>query len=347
MNPRRIALIKPSALGDIVHTLPVLSALRRRWPGASITWIVNQAYAPLIADHPDLDDVLIFDRHALRRGPAAAALAGLRFLRRIRQARFDLAIDMQGLLRTGIMAGLSGAGRRVGFANAREGATRFYTDAIAIPDADEIHAVDRYWRLVEALGAGDAPKRFLVPLSDKAQRQADVHLRELPRPIVVMAIGARWATKRWPIESFATLANDCFTKYGGSAVYVGGQEDRLLAQRAMSWGRVPSINLCGETSLPVLAAVLKAADVVVANDSGPLHLAAALGRPVVAPYTCTLIRQHGPYGQFGRAVAADIACHGSYLRNCSHMSCLPTLPPRRIAARLDEVLAACPVRQSA
>ncbi len=339
LNPCRIALIKPSALGDVVHALPVLSALRERWPNSHITWVINRAYEPLVAGHPDLDSTLAFDRGAMKRGPVTATLTALRFMRQLRQGRFDLVVDLQGLLRTGLMTWATGSARRVGFANAREGATRFYSDCVEVPDADEIHAVDRYWRVVEALGAGGGEKKFLVPLDRRAKPQA------AERPIVVLAMGARWMTKRWPVENFVAVARHSLSRYGGTVVFVGGNEDRALSKVAAR--HLPAVDLCGRTTIPELAVVLASADVVVANDTGPLHLAAALGRPVVAPYTCTLVRKHGPYGQFHRTAAANVNCHGSYLRTCDHMSCMPTLPPERIIPILDEILSTWQARRSA
>src|SRR5438874_8887445 len=164
LSPRRLALIKPSALGDVVHALPVLSALRQRFPDARITWVVNKSYEPLLAGHPDLTDTLAFDRTAMRRGLRRAVAYSLGFAAELRRRRFDLVIDLQGLLRTGLMCLATGAPVRVGFANAREGSRYAYTHKVRVPDADRIHAVDRYWRVAEALGAGDVPKRFRVPL---------------------------------------------------------------------------------------------------------------------------------------------------------------------------------------
>src|SRR5438270_735258 len=167
----RIALIKPSALGDIVHALPVLGALRHRFPDAHITWVVNRSYEPLLKGHPALDATLPFDRAALRRGGPVRGLGyALRFARRLRAGRFDLVLDLQGLFRSGLMAAVTGARRRVGFSDAREGATYFYTEVVPAPGLDAIHAVDHNWLMAEALGAGDAPKRFDVPLDPAAVR---------------------------------------------------------------------------------------------------------------------------------------------------------------------------------
>src|SRR5438105_337776 len=151
-TPTRIVLIKPSALGDIVHSLPVLTALRQRFPAAHIAWVVNKSYEPLLRGHPDLDETIAFDRNALRAGLGDTVLTYLRFLARLSNRRFDLAIDLQGLFRTGAMTWASGAPRRMGLSSAREGAAHAYTDCIRVPDAENLHAVDRYWLVAEALG---------------------------------------------------------------------------------------------------------------------------------------------------------------------------------------------------
>src|SRR5579871_585056 len=312
LTPRRIALIKPSALGDIIHALPVLGALRQRFPDAHITWVVNRSYEPLLRGHPALDATLPFDRAALKRGgPIRGVGYALRFARRLRAGRFDLVLDLQGLFRSGLMAFATGARRRVGFSDAREGATRFYTEVVPAPGLDAIHAVDHNWLIAEALGAGDVPKRFDVPLDPAALAWADEQLAPWPRPWLVLGVGARWLTKRWPPEHFATLARDALDRFGGSAVFIGSPDEAPLARACADLLPAPSLDLCGRTTLPQLAALLSKADSVIANDTGPLHLAAALGRPVVAPYTCTHVRLHGPYGGFAGAVATGVGCHGS------------------------------------
>ena len=154
LNPRRLALLKPSSLGDIVHALPVLTALRRRFAAAHITWIVNRSYEPLLEGNPDLDATLTFDRGALKRGVVSTAMTAVRFANTLRSGKFDLAIDLQGLFRSGLVTFATGAARRVGLSTAREGAAHFYTDVIPTPGLDEAHAVDRCWRAAEAFGRG-------------------------------------------------------------------------------------------------------------------------------------------------------------------------------------------------
>lgn len=333
---RRIALIKPSALGDIVHSLPVLTALRRRYPHAHLTWVVNRAYAPLLRGHEDLDAILPFDRGAGRAGALAAALGFGRFLSRLRRERFDLVIDLQGLLRTGLMALATGAPRRVGLASAREGSRWCCTDLVA--DGGGLHAVERYLLVARALGTGDAPVRFRVPVAEPARQWALDALRGCPRPWLALGVGSRWMTKRWPPEHFARLARRALDRFGGSVLFVGGADERALARRAAAGLGGAVRDFTGSTTLPQLAALLSLADAMIANDTGPLHLAVALGRPVVAPYTCTQIRRTGPYGARGGAVATSVWCAGSLRKHCERLECMSELTPDRLWPVLEGVL---------
>jgi lipopolysaccharide heptosyltransferase I len=337
VTARRIALVKPSALGDIVHALPVLSALRVRFPAARVTWVVNRSYESLLAGHPDLDATLPFDRAALGRGPMAALRAAGEVAGRLRRGRFDLVIDLQCLLRTGLMCLATGARRRVGLADAREGASLCYTDRIDIP-AGDTHAIDRYWRVAEALGVGSLPKRFVVPLRSDAVAWADTTLARLPRPLLAFGVGARWVTKRWPPAHFAVLARRAWGRAGAGAVFVGSADETAAARQVAEAACGPCLDLTGRTTLPQLAAVLAACDGMVGNDTGPLHLAAALGVPVVAPYTCTKPARHGPYGQTG-GIASGVHCHGSYVKTCPRLECMSELTPDRLLHALDALLA--------
>ena len=337
IDARRIALIKPSALGDIVHSLPVLSALRVRFPAAHITWVVNSAYESLLTGHPDLTDTLPFDRGALK-GVRRSLATAYSFLTALRRRRFDLVIDMQGLLRSGVMARLSGAPRRVGFANAREGSRYAYTDKISSPALHAAHAVDRMWCVAEAFGVGHLPKVFRVPLQPAEVDAARHELAALPRPLVAVAVGAKWLTKRWPAAHFAELLNRAHAHTAGTAVFVGASDDTALSQAVIANLRGPALDLTGRTSLPRLSAVLSLADIMLGNDTGPLHLAAALGRPCVAPYTCTKVALHGPYSQTANCVETSVACGGSYLKKCGNMICMPELTPDRLWPQLSKAL---------
>jgi lipopolysaccharide heptosyltransferase I len=339
VQARRIALIKPSALGDVLHALPVLGALRVKFPDAHIAWVVNRTYQPLIEGHRSLSETVPFDRGALKGGWRKAARSSLSLARELRKRRFDLVIDLQGLARSGLMTLATGAKRRVGMSTAREGAHLAYTDVIDVPDPATSHAVDRYWRVAEALGVGDLPKRFDVPVLPESRGWAQAQLKDAPRPWLAFGVGARWLTKRWPPDHFAALARRAQDAFGGTAFFVGTPDEAPLARQVIGQLRGPARDFVGTTTLQQLAGLLEAADVMISNDTGPLHLAAALGRPCVAPYTCTQVRRHGPYGQAG-AVETTVWCAGSYLRACDRLECMTELTPDRLWPALASTLSA-------
>jgi ADP-heptose:LPS heptosyltransferase len=240
------------------------------------------------------------------------------------------------------MAAASGAARRVGLGSSREGASLFYTDVVPVADFNALHAVERYWLVAEALGVGDGPKTFRVPLSEVARCWAAEQLEACARPWLVVGPGSRWLTKRWPTGHFAALARRAQEEFGGTVLFVGGGDERPLARAVAARLAGPWRDLTGGTTLPHLAALLARADAVLANDTGPLHLAAALGRPVVAPYTCTSVRLNGPYGAAAGALETRVACQGSYLKRCTRMECMAELTPDRLWPILREILCRWP-----
>jgi ADP-heptose:LPS heptosyltransferase len=206
-----------------------------------------------------------------------------------------------------------------------------------VPDAN-LHAVERNWLAAAALGAGDGEKCFRLHVDQAARLWVAERLQDCPRPWLAVAPGARWRTKRWPPEHFADLARRAQRKFGGTALFVGSGEDLPLAEAASRLLDSNSRIFAGGTSLPQLTALLNEADVMLANDTGPLHLAAALGRPVVAPYTCTQVRRNGPFGQAARTAEADVWCQGSYRKHCRRLECLDALKPDQLWPILHEIL---------
>ncbi len=327
--PRHVCLIKPSSLGDVVHALPALSALKRLWPDARFAWVVNRGLVSLIDGHPDLDEVIPFDRAAI--GPSPRGVANLaRFLAGVRRRRFDLAIDLQGLFRSGLMAWATGAPVRVGLAEAREGATFFYTHRVPTGGPD-VHAVDRMLRVVEAMGGSAVNPRFVASMNDDDRRWARGVLGQVRGPRLVMNVGARWLTKRWPPERFAEVARRAVTELGAGLVAVGAPEDRGLVDALIAaLSPLPCLDLCGRTTLPQLAAVAVGSDLFLSNDTGPLHLAAAAGARVVGVYTCTDPKRTGPYGPRAVAVRSCVWCAPSFVKSCSRLECMAELTADRV-----------------
>ncbi|HEX8521198.1 MAG TPA: lipopolysaccharide heptosyltransferase I [Tepidisphaeraceae bacterium] len=317
--PQRILLIKPSAIGDVVHTLPVLKLLRRRWPAAQIAWLVTPACSGLLEDHPLLNEVMLFDRKRFGQGwKNPKSLLGLgSFAWQLRQRKFDLVLDLQGLFRSGWLAWQSRAPVRVGFSNARELAPLFYTHRINVGDPEQ-HAIDRYLKLIAAIGCETSPVEFDFNVTD-ADRAKVAQLIDDDHPYAVLLPGTNWDTKRWPIKQFTALAWALKDRLNLDSVVAGGPQDVALGDQ------IGCQNLAGKTNLRELVALLERAALVIANDSGPMHIASALGRPLVTVFGPTNPVRTGPYRRMDSVVRLDIPCSPCYSRKCSHQSCLQWL----------------------
>ncbi len=319
--PSRILIIKPSALGDVVHGLPVLVRLRKKWPNAKISWLVAPAFAGLLENHPLLDEVIRFDRHdygVAWRSPAAL-LRLWRFIRDLRGHKFDLVIDLQGLFRSGWLAKRSKAPLRVGFAKTRELAWIFYTHRVPVDFAND-HAVTRNLAIATALGCDEGDVEFPLVSEEAVPESIPLATR-----YAVILPGTNWATKRWPVEHFASLVEPLRTRFNLKVVVAGGPGDVALASQ------IPAdYNLAGKTSLKQLVALLNGAAIVIANDSGPMHIAAALNRPLVALFGPTNPTRTGPYAREDTVIRLAIECSPCYSRTCSHQSCLRWLAPEQV-----------------
>jgi lipopolysaccharide heptosyltransferase I len=329
LEPKRVCIIKPSSLGDVIHALPILAALRDRWPSAHLAWVVNRPFESLLRDHPKLDELIVYDRSGRRPELHGADARGGLFGRLLR-GRFDLTIDLQGLLRSALMTAATRAPVRVGVADAREGARWFYTHLVDAPRLG-LHAVERIQRVAQALGADASRPRFHLPIRERDRLEARLALAGVPRPSVVLNLGARWLTKRWPPEHFAAIGLRAVRELGAGLVAVGAPEDRPLVDRLIQQlAPVPVLDLCGRTTLLELAALTEGADLLISNDTGPLHLAAAAGARVVGIYTCTSPKLTGPYGPRVATVQSCVWCAPSFIKKCDRMDCMAELTPDRV-----------------
>lgn len=320
--PARVLLIKPSSLGDIVHTLPVLDALRHRWPDAKISWLCGSAFVGLLEGHPQLDEVIPFERRLFGSwwwNPRVARDL-FRFTRGLRERKFDLVIDMQGLFRSGWLSWLTHAPVRVGFANAREMAHIFYTHRVPVLTMEQ-HAVDRYLTIARAFGCEKITPRFEMVVHDEDRAYVDAMVNGIGRYALLMP-GTNWPTKRWSAGKFAELVAPLKEMHGLSTVVAGTPEIAELA------AQIPAdVNMVGKTSLRQLVALIGRAELVIANDSGPMHIAAALNRPLISLFGPTNPLRTGPYQQMHNVLRVDIPCSPCYSRSCSHTSCMKWISP--------------------
>ncbi|MFQ5461251.1 MAG: lipopolysaccharide heptosyltransferase II [Phycisphaerae bacterium] len=323
---QRILLIKPSSLGDIIHALPVLHGLRRRFENAQIDWLIGKPFVPLLAGHPEISELIPFDRKRFGRvGRSWSATKEFtRFLRSLRQRRYDLIVDIQGLFRSGFMARATGAAVRIGFRDAREGAWIFYNRHLT-PATKDMHAVTRNWLAAAPLGFADAPIRFDLGENASCGQEARALLQTAPAAPatrwVAVIPGARWETKVWPPDRFSQTIDRLQATSDIRCVLVGGPDDvDLCAGIARACTSSP-LNLAGKTTLPLLTGVLREADCILGHDSGAMHLGAALDRPLVCITGPTNPIRTGPYQRLDDVLRLDLACSPCYLRRlaqCGH-----------------------------
>jgi lipopolysaccharide heptosyltransferase I len=303
-----IAIVKLSSLGDVLHALPVAHALRRHFPEAHLTWIVEAREYAILKDQPDLNAVVPVDTRLWRRliwRPAGAreVLGKLsRLTERLRGARFDVAIDLQGLIKSGLLTAYTGAPLRIGFAlsHCGEPLNVLFTTHRVKPPREAAHVVEQYLSLLEPLGVKAAPPVFLLPSEPAAERRIDEFLAaEGVKPqdrLVALNPGAGHPAKRWPVEHFARLAERLLVEAGARVVLLWGPDEEGMA-RAIAAQTTSRPVLAPPTSLPDLCALLRRAALMVAGDTGPLHVAAALGTPCVGLFGPTRAERNGPYGR--------------------------------------------------
>ena len=337
---RRICIVKPSALGDVAQAMPLLPALRERFPDTRISWVVNRELSDVLAGHPDLDETIAFDRRGSWRD-------SLRLLRDLRGREFDLVIDLQGLLRTALMTAATRAPIRVGLETAREAAHLVCN--VTLPDSGRmVPAWLRYWRVAEAFGVGNRSRVTLVAIPDTDRAWAHKLVGGLGEPVLAVHPGARWITKRWPVEKFAAVAAKATRKFGFATVILGSpaeaESSALLEQLIRNF--IPAarvLNLTGQTTLKQLAAVLERVNVVLTNDTGPMHLAAGLGTPVVGVFTCTSAVRSGPPGDQHELVSTTLSCAARYKKRCpyrgrKHLACMEEVSTERVWQALCRVV---------
>ena len=331
-EPQRILLIKPSSIGDVVHAIPVWRVLHKRWPGAKISWLVAPTCANLIEGLDELE-LILFERKRLGKAwKSREAMKELRaFQRSLRDRQVDLVVDLQGLLRSGWFAWCTRAPARVGFANAREMGWMFYTHRVSIYTMEE-HAILRNMKLAAALGCDPNDIGFEFPITED-DREAGRRLVPGEEPFALICPGANWPSKRWPVERFAELPRELKGRLGLRTFVAGGPDDVALGKQIPD-----ATSICGQTTLRQLAAVMERATIIVTNDSGPMHIAAGLGRPLVCIFGPTNPVRTGPFRQEASVVRVELDCSPCYRRDCADCRCLQRIDSSRVLAAVESQL---------
>jgi len=322
LDPRKILIVKPSSLGDIVHSLPFLNAIKTRFPKAEIHWMIARGFEGLLEGHPMIDKLWVVNKDAWKKiSQVQGTIAEIkRLFRELTSEKFDIVIDLQGLLRSGIITAATGSPLRIGFKEAREGSRFFYTHKVV--GGKDIHAVDRYLRIAEFLGCDVTGISFPLAAAESLLPLSIQHpALNINEPYVVIVPGARWKTKRWPPEKFGELSSMLPLK----SVIVGDKNDKDVADEIVSLSEGKAISLTGKTTLRELIDVIRHAEFVISNDSGPMHIAAALGIPVFAIFGPTDPARTGPYGKGHTIIRQDISCSPCFRRTCDDIKCMKSI----------------------
>jgi lipopolysaccharide heptosyltransferase I len=332
----KILILKPSSLGDVIQALPVLRLLKLHFRAADIYWWIDSGLAPLLEGDPDLAGIVRFERK--RWSSPANWPEMFRSIRWLRAQHFDWVIDLQGLLRSGIFGWLSRGKLLMGLDNqhegSREGARLFYDLAVRAPQGT--HSVGRYLSVLPALGVPAEAAFQWLPERPQIAAAVKTKWPELARASRWIAIqpGARWDTKRWPVENFTQLVSLFAQKYPAARFAVfGSADERPFGEIIFSAAPERILNLCGKTSLQEMVECLRLCELMITNDTGPMHVAAALGVPLIALFGPTDPRSTGPYGQLENVIRTGLPCSPCFNSSCrwtNPLECLTAISPAKV-----------------
>ncbi len=338
----KILIVKLSAIGDVVQTLPALEAIKKTHPDSSITWLVEEAASGILEGHPLIDVLLISRRKAwlsMLKSPVtffSGITRILRFIHELRSTRYDIAIDFQGLLKSGVFLFLARAKRKIGFDRTRELSYLFLNERLPAYDVEK-HALQRYLDVARYLGAENPASTCSLPIQkERKTMQQKIHsLNPEHRPLVVINPVARWKTKLWPQRNFAELADRLVREKNALVLFTGSKDDRAFNECILSMMEERALNCTGSTTLKELAALASLADLFVTTDTGPMHLAAAAGANVVALFGPTAPWRTGPYGAGNIVLRAETACSPCFKRTCEHVRCMEEITVDEVMKKIS------------
>lgn len=334
----RILIIKLSSIGDVVHTLPSLYCLKkglsRQKP--EIDWIVEEAASSILEGSPLIKNLFIVKR----RGWAKDIRHNLKVASLLRERRYDIVLDFQGLMKSAVWVAISNGKRKIGFSNAREGASLFYNEKLPAYDPDK-HAVDRYLELAKYAGADISEVAFPISFSG-AEKSVRIKLKGegLPKdsPFFAIVPMARWKTKLWDDDKFAVAAKAISEKYNMPAVLVGGKGDWQALEKIRAAIGENAVNLAGKTDLKELFSLFKLSRLVITVDTGPMHLAAASGARCIAIFGPTAPWRTGPYGRKHLILRKELSCSPCFHKMCADRKCMEGVSAEGVIAAADKMM---------
>jgi heptosyltransferase I len=309
-TPKRILVVLHGSIGDVTRAIPLVNLVKRGFPHAWLAWAIEPAALPLIERHPAVDEILVFERHRWWRhlGP---------FLRRVRAQNFDLVLDLQRHLKSGLISRWSAAPERVGFHRRDAKEFNWLFNNRTIPALDNGGSkLDHYLKFAEFLGIEPNPVEWKFNLAPEEIAAVEKRVREVGGPFAAYCVGGRWESKRWFPDEAAKSASETRRRHGLEIVLLGGSEDVPFAGEMARRGAARFFDWTGRTSLREAVGILSRAAFAVGPDSGLMHLSAAVGTPVVSLWGPTDRLRTGPFGYQELAVQGQAACAPCYLKRC-------------------------------
>ncbi len=323
----RILIVKLSSIGDVVHALPVLRTIRHNLPNSYIAWIVEDKAREILDGNKDIDRIITINTKRWRKVLNRTTIRELlNVINTLRKERFDTAIDLQGLIKSGVISYLSGAKTKIGFdsGNCREFLNIVFTNKKVSPEKEDSHVVDKNLSLLKPFGFKEIKRDFFIspsPKDDKYINDFLLNNRINGKPIIAVNVGAGWKTKEWGIKNYAGLCDRIISKIGANVILTWGPGEENILKGIMDlMANKPFA--APPTTLKQLVALLRRCELFIGGDTGPLHIAAALKIPTVAIYGPSDPLRNGPYGDNHFIIHKKIECSGCYKRSCDIIECM-------------------------
>ncbi|MGH7770471.1 MAG: glycosyltransferase family 9 protein [Candidatus Binatia bacterium] len=333
LQPKKILIVLHGSIGDVTRAIPLANLVRRGFPRARIAWSIERPALPLIEHHPAVDEIVLFAREDWRRSLRP-------FLQRIREQKFDLVLDLQRHLKSGLVSWWSGAPERVGFHRRDAKEFNWLFNNRHIPAAvNGTSKLGHYLKFAEFLGIEPYPIEWKFSLLPDEEATVENMLRDVGGPFAAYSVGGRWESKRWFPDEAAKNAAEVRRRHGLEIVLLGGKDDVAFAGEIERRAEAPVFNWAGKTSLREVIGILSRAELSVGPDSGLMHISAAVGTPVVSLWGPTDPLRTGPFGFNELIVQGEAVCAPCYLRRCPiGRVCMRSITSEAVLAKIELAL---------
>ena len=337
---KNILIVKLSAIGDVIHAMPVAHAIKETYPEAHITWVVEPPAYDLLAMNPDIDEIILFKKKEFKSiGGFLENYGPLK--KEIQKRNYDVVLDLQGLFKSAAIAYLAKAPRKLGMCNMRELSDKISQPVIGANAKG--HVIERYLDVARAIGCKAENVEFSLNVpemeADLTRMRFSQAGANMGNPYVVLAVGANWPNKRWPEENFAKLTDWLYTKRLIPVLVGGGAVDEQRAAAISEQSEIPPVNLVGQTNLRQLVYTIQQAQLVIGGDTGPVHLASGLKVPTIMLMGPTDAARNGPYGQLANAIEVDRSCKHCWKRVCpDNKDCLSAIELDQVMSKAEAIL---------